>query len=129
VTEWITRAVVLAIHDEQLAEHGGLSGVRDLNLLESALARPQHLSMFGEPPPDVCALAASYAFGIARNHPFIDGNKRTSYVVARTFLQLNGHDLTTANDVEKLDTWVALGAGELSEEQLAEWLRSKLVRL
>ncbi len=118
--EWVESSVVLAIHDEQLAEHGGASGVRDVGLLESALARPLNLFSFGA--PDIPALAAAYAFGIVRNHPFIDGNKRTGLVVAELFLMLNGLTLT-ANDEACVLTILALAAGDLSEEDLAGWIR------
>ena len=90
---WIDRRLALAIHERQLAEHGGGGGVRDETLLESALARPQQLFAYGEPPPDLAALAASLAFGLARNHPFVDGNKRTALVAYFTFLSLNGAEL------------------------------------
>lgn len=121
MTTWVSRSVVLAVHEQQIAEHGGTQGVRDLGLLESALARPQNLAAYGE--PDIAAMAAAYAFGIARNHPFLDGNKRTSYVVTRVFLTLNGMDLV-ADDATRLQVWLNLGAGDLTEEKLAEWLRS-----
>jgi len=127
VTDWVAKAVVLAIHDEQLAEHGGRPGIRDINLLESALARPQHLQTYGDPPPDIAALAAAYAFGIARNHAFVDGNKRTSYVVTRTFLVLNGYDVT-ADEVTRLEIWTRLGDGSMNEQDLSEWLRSNIAK-
>ena len=116
---WIGREVVLAIHDEQLAEHGGQPGVRDRGLLESALARPQDQFAYGE--HSIARLAASYAFGISRNRPFLDGNKRTSLVVAELFLELNGFELT-ATDAQCVTTFLQLAAGELTEEQLAEWI-------
>ena len=116
---WIDLEVVLAIHDEQLAEHGGQAGVRDRGLLESALSRPQNQFAYGEHA--LPRLAASYAFGISRNHPFLDGNKRTSLVVAELFLNLNGLDLT-ASDVECVTTFLQLAAGDLTEEQLTEWI-------
>ena len=122
---WIARDVVLAIHDMQLAEHGGLEGVRDAGLLDSALARPQNLGSYGS--PDVAALAAAYGWGIARNHPFIDGNKRTAFVAMELFLQLNGHALT-ADDGACVLTMLALAAGDLSEDALADWLRRHAVR-
>ena len=125
MTDWITQAVVLAIHDQQIAEHGGLSGVRDFGLLESALARPQHLAAYGDPAPDIAALAAAYAFGIARNQAFLDGNKRTSAVVTGTFLILNGYDVT-ADEATRLQIWLSLGDGTMSEQQLAEWLRANI---
>ena len=123
---WIDAAIALAAHNEQLAEHGGAEGVRDLNMLESALARPLNLLAYGE--PDAAELAASYAFGIARNHPFVDGNKRTAVVVSETFLQLNGYVLG-CDDVEMVQTFLALAAGELSVEQLAAWFRPHIDRV
>jgi death-on-curing protein len=116
---WIDLEVVLAIHDEQLAEHGGQPGVRDRGLLESAMARPQNQFAYGE--HSIARMAASYAFGISRNHPFLDGNKRTSLVVAELFLELNGLELT-ATDAQCVTTFLQLAAGEQSEEQLAEWI-------
>ncbi|MCM5560329.1 type II toxin-antitoxin system death-on-curing family toxin [Pleomorphomonas sp. JP5] len=125
---WLSKAVVLAAHEEQLAEHGGAVGLRDDGLLESALARPKHLLSYTEPEPDIPALAASYAFGIARDHPFTDGNKRTSLVVAETFMLLNGMELE-AGDAELLSTWLQLAEGEISETDLAAWLRERSVSL
>jgi len=122
---WIEKRLVLAIHDRQLAEHGGSSGVRDDHLLESALARPQQLHAYGDPPPDLADLAATLAYGLARNHPFVDGNKRTAYVACRTFLVLNDADLT-ANAEEKYLTIIALAEGKLSVEEFAGWLRSRI---
>jgi death-on-curing protein len=116
---WIDLEVVLAIHDEQLAEHGGQTGVRDRGLLESAMARPQDQFAHGEHA--LPRLAASYAFGISRNHPFLDGNKRTSLVVAELFLDLNGLE-PTATDTECVATFLALAAGDLTEAQLADWI-------
>lgn len=116
---WVELDVVLAIHDEQLAEHGGQAGVRDRGLLESALSRPHHQFAYGE--PSIVRLAASYAFGISRNHPFLDGNKRTSLVVAELFLALNGYALT-ASDAQCVTTFLELAAGDTTEEQLAEWI-------
>ena len=123
---WIESSVVLAVHDEQLAEHGGASGVRDAGLLESALARPLHLSTYGE--PDVADLAAAYGFGLARNHPFIDGNKRTAFVAVELFLALNGCSLT-ADDANCVLTMLALAAGELSEAGFATWVRKHSVEV
>jgi death-on-curing protein len=125
VTRWVALSAVLAIHEEQLAEHGGLDGIRDRGLLESALHRPRDLQSYGQ--PDLADLAAAYAFGIARNHPFLDGNKRTSAVVTRLFLRLNGHDLG-ATQAERLAIWLALGAGETTEQALAGWMRGRLVK-
>jgi death-on-curing protein len=130
VTEWVTQAVVLAIHDQQIAEHGGLDGIRDLPTLESSLARPQHLAIYGDPSPDIAALAASYAVGIAGKQAFIDGNKRTSAVVTATFLVLNGYDFSaSADEATRLEIWKMIGAGSLSEEELANWLRANIVKL
>jgi death-on-curing protein len=125
VIEWVSPAVVLAIHDAQIAEHGGSDGVRDMAVLESAIARPQNLFAYGE--PDIAALAAAYAFGIAKNHGFVDGNKRTSAVVTHTFLILNGTDID-ATDAEKVQAWSDLGAGLISEDGFAEWLRIRIVK-
>ena len=116
---WVDLEVLLAIHDEQLAEHGGQAGVRDRALLESALARPRNQFVYGE--QSIARLAASYAFGISRNHPFLDGNKRTSLVVAELFLNLNGLELT-ATDAECVTIFVQLAAGDLTEDALAEWI-------
>ncbi|MES2000827.1 MAG: type II toxin-antitoxin system death-on-curing family toxin [Pseudomonadota bacterium] len=120
---WVTVDVALAAHSEQLAEHGGGEGVRDEGLLKSAMARPQNLAAYGNPDP--AALAAAYAYGIARNHPFVDGNKRTAAVVSETFLILNGHCLN-ASDAELVVAFLALAAGELSEAELADWFRQRL---
>lgn len=119
--QWIAREAVLAVHARQIAEHGGGSGIRDANLLESALNRPLNLAAYAE--PDVFDLAATYGYGIARNHPFIDGNKRTAYVLARLFLALHDVDLS-AGPEGKVKTFEGLAAGEISEEALAEWLRA-----
>ena len=121
---WVDRAVALAAHEEQLAEHGGAAGMRDPNMLDSAMARPLNLIAYGE--PDGADLAASYAFGIARNHPFVDGNKRTAAVVSETFLILNNYRLD-CSDVELATTFLALAAGELSVDTLAAWFRAHIV--
>jgi death-on-curing protein len=126
VTKWVARAVVLAIHEEQIAEHGGTQGIRDIGLLDSALARPQNLAAYGQ--PDIVALAASYAFGLAKNHPFLDGNKRTSYVTAVLFLRVNGMDIQ-ADEAERIQVWLDLAAGDLTEETLTAWLRSHVVKV
>jgi death on curing protein len=121
---WLDAEVALAIHDRQLAEHGGMSGVRASDMLESALARPLNKWAYGE--DDLCALAASYAYGVARNHPFGDGNKRTAWVLARLFLRLNGKVLRfEPNDA--INTVLALAAGDLSEEELADWFRGHII--
>jgi death-on-curing protein len=122
---WIDRRLALAIHDRQLAEHGGSAGVRDDNLLESALARPQQLYAYGDPSPDLADLAASLAYGLARNHPFVDGNKRTAYVVYRTFLELNGARLLASAE-ERYLTILGLAEGKLKLEEFADWLRSHI---
>ena len=124
--KWLLEETVYAIHKRQIAEHGGSDGVRDEGLLLSALARPQNLLAYGEETPDISALAASLAYGIAKNHPFIDGNKRTALVVARTFLLLNGFSLEATQE-EKYLTFLKLAEGNLSEEELAEWIRQKVV--
>jgi death-on-curing protein len=119
---WIAKAVVLALHERQLAEHGGSSGVRDETLLESALARPQQRHACGDPPPDFADLAASLAFGLARNHPFVDGNKRTAAVACETFLLLNDAALD-ADDLTLYPIYLGLAEGHLSETEFAAWLR------
>lgn len=121
---WIPKAVVLAIHDEQLAEHGGGRGLRDDGLLEAALARPRNLFHYGD-APDLAALAAAYAYGLAKDHPFIDGNKRTSFVVCELFLALNGQELGL-DDAEAVATWLTLASGGMTEAELAELVRSPL---
>ena len=117
---WIEEAVVWAVHEAQLAEHGGSAGVRDSGLLAPALARP--LNLAADENTDVAALAAAYGYGIARNYPFIDGNKRTAFVCTELFLVLNGHGLT-ADDANCVATMLALAAGDLSEPDLVAWLR------
>lgn len=117
---WIEEHVVLAVHEEQLAEHGGAQGIRDEGLLQSALARPRHLASYDE--PDVFDLSAAYGFGIARNHPFVDGNKRTAFVAVELFLLLNGADLH-ADDASCVLTMLSLAAGDLDEAAFAAWLR------
>jgi death-on-curing protein len=124
---WVAESVVLAIHDAQLAEHGGIPGIRDEGLLASALARPQNLLAYGE-SPGAASLAAAYAFGIARNHPFLDGNKRTAFVVMELFLNLNGWVLE-ADDAECISTMQALASGDLGERGLVSWLRHHLARV
>jgi death on curing protein len=122
---WISRQLALALHDRQLAEHGGQAGVRDDALLDSALAPPQQKLAYGDPPPDLADLAASLAYGLARNHPFVDGNKRTAHVCYRTFLLLNGADLIAA-DEDKYLAMLALAEGKLDKEDFAAWLRPRL---
>ncbi len=120
---WIASNVLYAVHDEQLAEHGGLVGLRDANALESAIARAQQLAHYGA--PDVAELAAAYGFGIARNHPFSDGNKRTAFVAVELFLALNGHELT-ADDADCILTMLRLAAGDTEEAAFAQWIREHL---
>lgn len=118
---WVQDAAVERIHELQIAEHGGGEGIRDANLLTSALWRPKHLFHYANDGITLSRLAAAYAFGIARNHPFIDGNKRTAFVVCLLFLQLNGYKVAATQD-EKYQTFLALAEGNLSEDQLATWL-------
>ncbi len=125
---WIRTDVALAIHRRQLAEHGGSEGVRDAGLLASALDRPRNLAAYGDPAPDLAALAAAYASGIARNHPFIDGNKRTAFVVCRTFLILNGSDISASRE-DKYSTFLQLAKGDLSDEDLTAWIRRHIAAL
>ena len=122
---WIDRSLALAIHERQLSEHGGPVGVRDESLLKSALGRPQQLHAYGDPSPDLADLAASLAFGLARNHPFVDGNKRTAHVCYRAFLALNDAILD-ASDEEKYVQMLALAEGILDEAGFAAWLRPRL---
>ncbi len=122
---WIRKPLILAIHERQLAEHGGSPGIRDDGLLESALARPLQAHAYGDPPPDVADLAAALAHGLARNHPFVDGNKRTAAVACETFLLLNGTRLD-ATDLELYPMYIALADGSLDEAGFAEWLRARV---
>lgn len=117
---WLSEALVIAIHDAQLAEHGGAGRVRDAGLLASALARPLQAWSYGDPPPHMATLAAAYAFGVARNHPFVDGNKRTALVVSETFLNLNGCELIAGNG-ECVQEMLLLAEGSLEESALAAW--------
>ncbi len=118
---WLESALIHAVHDEQLAEHGGGAGIRDTNLLESALARPQQLANYGE--PDAADLVAAYGFGLARNHPFVDGNKRTAFVAVELFLVLNGFELF-ATDADCVVRMLDLAAGKLPEVEFAAWIRT-----
>ncbi len=121
---WLTNELVLAIHRRQIAEHGGTDGVRDLGLLDSALARPKNVEAY-ESDADLARLASSYAYGIVKNHPFLDGNKRTGYVVMETFIVLNGSQLTS-DFADKYATFIALASGDLTEEELTDWLRERI---
>ena len=120
---WFARDVIDALHDRLLAEHGGSPGVRDAALLESALARPQNLAAYGE--PDLCDLAASYAGGIVRNHPFMDGNKRTAFMVSYVFLARNGKYLKAPED-EVVQNMTGLAVGDIDETAFAGWLRANI---
>jgi death-on-curing protein len=123
VTVWLSREIVLAIHDEQLAEHGGATGLRDAGLLESALARPLNHASYAE--PDIAELAALYALGV-RNHPFVDGNKRTGYVALETFLELNGA-LFPVSDAEAVIAMLQLAASDTTDDEFIAWVRSHAV--
>ena len=118
---WIDLSVVLAIHEQQIAEHGGSLGIRDLGMIESALGRPQNLLLYND--PDIFDLAAAYGYGLAQNHGFIDGCNLTAYVVTRVFLVMNGSDIS-ASAVEKVITFEKVGKGEIDQAALASWLRS-----
>jgi death-on-curing protein len=120
---WLGIELVLAVHDEQLVDHGGGAGVRDRNLLESALARPEQLACYGT--PDAADLAASYGFGISRNHPFVDGNKRTAFVALELFLALNGFELM-ADDAQCVVSMLKLSSGELPEADFANSIRESI---
>jgi death-on-curing protein len=117
---WIPLPVILAVHDEQLAEHGGPRGIRDQGLLESSMAPPAQMAAYAE--PDFAELAAAYGYGIARNHPFADGNKRSALVASLLFLRLNGFNMN-ASDADKVLTMLALAAGDISEATFADWIR------
>ncbi|MBU0464434.1 MAG: type II toxin-antitoxin system death-on-curing family toxin [Proteobacteria bacterium] len=123
---WIELETVLAIHDMQIQEHGGGTGVRDIGLIESALARPQNLLHYGS--PDVVELAAEYGFGITKNHGFVDGNKRTAYVVTRLFLRLHGADFT-ATPIEIVITFEKLGKGDFTAETFTQWMKNNCSKI
>ena len=119
---WLTRMVVDAMHNDQLREHGGLPGVRDENVLESALARPQQKWHYAE-KPDVPALAAAYGFGLVEGHPYRDGNKRIGFLAMVTFLEMNGHEFD-ATDADVVTEILALADGRVSEAELTDWLEN-----
>jgi len=121
--QWLRSDSAEAIHEEQLAEHGGPAGVRDAGAFLSALARPENLAAYGD--PDAASLAAAYAFGVARNHPFVDGNKRTAWVLARLFLEKNGLVLRF-KQAEAVVVMLSLAAGDLAEDELAAWFRERI---
>lgn len=120
---WIDRQVLLLLHEESLVEHGGASGLRDEGLLDSALARPLNLALYGE--PDVADLAAAYSVGLTKNHPFVDGNKRVAFLALGLFLALNGYRLRTTQ-VDATLTMFSAAAGEISEQALARWIRAHI---
>jgi death-on-curing protein len=122
---WIDAKQLLMAHDEQLAEHGGAAGIRDRGLFESALARPQNLAAYGS--PDAAELAAAYCFGLAKNHAFVDGNKRISLVALESFLVLNGYELN-ADDAQCVLVILSVASGAMDEHQVAEWIRKHSVR-
>jgi death-on-curing protein len=123
--QWVRRDTVFAVHDKQLALHGGLDGLRDLNAIESALNRAQNLDAYGNPPPDAADLAAAYIYGIATSHGFNDGNKRTAWVIGRLFLAINGETLVF-NPVDAINFMIGVAAGEMAELQVAQWIRQRL---
>lgn len=123
MTVWLSRELVLAVHEEQLAEHGGAMGMRDEGLLESALARPLNRAGYGD--PDLGELAALYAVAIARNHPFVDGNKRTAYVALETFIYLNGGAFPVS-DAEAVVMTLAMASGELADDEFIAWVRENV---
>lgn len=120
---WVDAEILLAAHDEQLEEHGGAAGIRDRGLFESAMARPQNLAAYGE--PDAAALAAAYGFGLAKNHAFVDGNKRTAFIALELFLELNGFVLT-ADDRQCVMVMLSVASGAFSEDELAAWIRKHI---
>ncbi len=124
---WIERLLIEAIHADLLRQHGGSGGVRDENLLESALARPRHRFAY-EPAADFATLAAAYGFGLARNHPFVDGNKRTAFMAMFTFLGINGWELE-ALEVEVVRLMTSVAAREIEEPELAAWIRQHTLRM
>ncbi len=120
---WLNHDIMLAVHDEQLDEHGGLSGIRDVRLFESAMERPKNLAAYES--PDAADLAASYGCGLAKNHPFNDGNKRTAYVAMELFLMLNGYQLTSS-DADSVLTMLQVASGDIDEKKFAEWIRNSI---
>jgi len=123
---WIRADLVYAVHEIQLARHGGLDGIRDKNAVESALARPEQPDAYGNPKPDAADLAAAYAYGFARNHGFSDGNKRTAWVIARVFLADNGLSLQFS-EIDAIHMMESVASGSLEEKQLADWFRQRIV--
>ncbi|MCF8168938.1 MAG: type II toxin-antitoxin system death-on-curing family toxin [Rhodoferax sp.] len=123
---WVQRDTVFAVHDKQLAVHGGLGGIRDLNAVESAIHRPQNINVYGNPPPDVAELAAAYIFGIAASHGFNDGNKRTAWVIGRLFLAINEKTLVF-DKVDAINFMLEVAGGKMSELEVANWIRQRIV--
>jgi death-on-curing protein len=123
---WVRLDTVLAIHSRQILEHGGLAGVREIGLLESALSRPTNKYSYDSPKPTIAQLASAYAFGLSKNHPFIDGNKRTAFVVCELFLRLNKLGIEASVE-EKYTTFLSLADGTLSEDELANWIADHLI--
>ena len=123
---WVRRDVVLAFHEQLLAEHGGSAGIRDEGMMDSALGRPENLFAYGK--PTLFDLAAAYAFGLVKNHPFVDGNKRIGFATAALFLDLNGQHFT-APEVEAVLNTLALAAGKMSEAAYAAWLKANAKRV
>jgi death-on-curing protein len=124
---WVPRLAVEAAHLDQIREHGGVPGVRDDAALDSALARARQKWAYGE-SPDIAVMAAAYGFGLARNHPFVDGNKRIAFLAIVMFLDINGHEFETT-EIDVVQTMLALSAGRMTEEQLAVWIRRHTVRV
>lgn len=122
---WVRDDIVLAIHQRQLAEHGGGEGIRDAGLLHSALHRPKNLYQYTNPKPELAAMAAAYAYGICKNHPFVDGNKRTAFIVCQLFLSLNNAKLNAPAD-DKYKMFIKLASGALFEDALAKWIGKHL---
>jgi len=120
---WVSKEAALAIHNRQLSEHGGQAGIRDEALLESALAKPQNVFFYSEEPVSMPRLAASYAYGLANNHPFLDGNKRAALSVSLTFLYLNGFIFSGSYE-DEYDVFIKIASGEWTEDQLAEWFEN-----
>lgn len=125
--QWVQRDTVFAVHDKQLAVHGGLAGVRDLNTVESALNRAQNLAAYGNPAPDSADLAAAYMYGIATSQGFSDGNKRTAWVIGRLFLAINGETLVF-NEIDAVNFMLAIADGNMTEPQVADWVRQRLIK-
>lgn len=123
IWRWLSEDVILAAHDMQIAQHGGLDGVKDIDAVRSALARPQQLAAYGEPPPDIFDLAAAYAFGLVKNHGFADGNKRIAWIAARLFLLDNGQQILFP-PAQAIQQVLSLASSELSEAAFSHWLRN-----